>query len=87
LTLINFPRTIALLMSLAQLENQVVSKKRVTDHGEVYTSAREVNALLAGLAKAFSLPKKTCIRNRERDNNLVVAWQKFFSPLIGLLRK
>src|SRR5665213_2307320 len=33
-------------MSLAQLENQVVSKQRVTDHGEVYTSSREVNAML-----------------------------------------
>jgi hypothetical protein len=33
-------------MSQAQLENQVVSKQRVTDHGEVYTSAREVNAML-----------------------------------------
>ena len=32
----------------------------------------------AGLAKAFPLPEKTCIRKRERDNNLVVAWQKFF---------
>jgi len=27
-------------------ENQVVSKKRVVDHGEVYTAAREVNAML-----------------------------------------
>lgn len=26
--------------------NQVVSKQRVTDHGEVYTSSREVNAML-----------------------------------------
>jgi hypothetical protein len=26
--------------------NQVVSKKRVTDHGEVYTNVREVNAML-----------------------------------------
>jgi len=28
------------------LDNQVVSKKRVSDHGEVYTNAREVNAML-----------------------------------------
>src|SRR3989338_1831439 len=27
-------------------ENQVVSRKRVTDHGEVYTGKREVNAML-----------------------------------------
>jgi len=27
-------------------ENQVVSKKRVADHGEVYTAKREVNAML-----------------------------------------
>jgi len=27
-------------------DQQVVSKKRVTDHGEVYTNAREVNAML-----------------------------------------
>jgi SAM-dependent methyltransferase len=27
-------------------EKQVVSKKRVTDHGEVYTAKREVNAML-----------------------------------------
>lgn len=26
--------------------NQVKSKKRVTDHGEVFTSEREVNAML-----------------------------------------
>jgi len=28
------------------MDKQVVSKKRVADHGEVYTSAREVNAML-----------------------------------------
>ena len=28
------------------MDNQVVSKKRVTDHGEVYTGKREVNAML-----------------------------------------
>lgn len=28
------------------MENQIVSKKRVTDHGEVLTSKREVNAML-----------------------------------------
>ena len=28
------------------MEKQVVSKKRVTDHGEVYTGRREVNAML-----------------------------------------
>ena len=28
------------------MENHVVSKKRVADHGEVYTRAREVNAML-----------------------------------------
>lgn len=28
------------------MEKQVVSKKRVSDHGEVYTSRREVNAML-----------------------------------------
>jgi SAM-dependent methyltransferase len=29
-----------------EIENQVKSKKRVTDHGEVFTSEREVNAML-----------------------------------------
>ncbi len=33
-------------MSLAKQENQVVSKQRVTDHGEVLTGRREVNAML-----------------------------------------
>ena len=33
-------------MSLMKEEKQVVSKKRVSDHGEVYTSKREVNAML-----------------------------------------
>jgi type I restriction-modification system DNA methylase subunit len=28
------------------LDNQVKSKKRVTDHGEVFTNDREVNAML-----------------------------------------
>jgi len=28
------------------VEKHVVSKKRVADHGEVYTRAREVNAML-----------------------------------------
>lgn len=28
------------------MQNQVVSKQRVADHGEVYTGAREVNAML-----------------------------------------
>ncbi len=28
------------------MEKQVVSKKRVADHGEVFTSEREVNAML-----------------------------------------
>ena len=28
------------------MEKQVVSKKRVSDHGEVYTRKREVNAML-----------------------------------------
>ena len=28
------------------MEKQVVSKKRVADHGEVYTNKREVNAML-----------------------------------------
>ncbi len=28
------------------MEKHVVSKKRVADHGEVYTRAREVNAML-----------------------------------------
>ena len=28
------------------MEKQVISKKRVADHGEVYTSRREVNAML-----------------------------------------
>jgi SAM-dependent methyltransferase len=31
---------------LRKKEDQVISKKRVTDHGEVYTSKREVNAML-----------------------------------------
>ncbi len=33
-------------MDLTKQEKQVVSKKRVTDHGEVFTSSREVNAML-----------------------------------------
>lgn len=33
-------------MDSAKKEKQVVSKKRVTDHGEVYTGKREVNAML-----------------------------------------
>ena len=33
-------------MDSAMMENHVVSKKRVTDHGEVYTRKREVNAML-----------------------------------------
>ena len=33
-------------MSLEKQETQVVSKKRVTDHGEVLTNKREVNAML-----------------------------------------
>ena len=33
-------------MSLTRKERQVVSRKRVTDHGEVYTAKREVNAML-----------------------------------------
>ena len=28
------------------MESQVISKQRVTDHGEVYTAPREVNAML-----------------------------------------
>jgi len=28
------------------MEKQIVSKKRVTDHGEVLTGKREVNAML-----------------------------------------
>ncbi len=33
-------------MDSIKQENQVVSKKRVSDHGEVYTAKREVNAML-----------------------------------------
>lgn len=33
-------------IDLTKQEKQVISKKRVTDHGEVYTSRREVNAML-----------------------------------------
>ncbi|MDP2681349.1 MAG: SAM-dependent DNA methyltransferase [Deltaproteobacteria bacterium] len=33
-------------MILTKQEKQVVSKKRVADHGEVYTATREVNAML-----------------------------------------
>src|SRR5579863_10165885 len=33
-------------MSLVKQERQVVSRKRVTDHGEVYTAKREVNSML-----------------------------------------
>jgi len=33
-------------MNLSNQDNQVVSKKRVTDHGEVYTAKREVDAML-----------------------------------------
>ncbi len=31
---------------MSEIQQQVVSKKRVADHGEVYTSEREVNAML-----------------------------------------
>ena len=31
---------------MTQTNNQVISKKRVTDHGEVFTAEREVNAML-----------------------------------------
>jgi type I restriction-modification system DNA methylase subunit len=34
------------LMNKKNLEKQVVSKQRVADHGEVYTSQREVRAML-----------------------------------------
>jgi hypothetical protein len=33
-------------MNMVELEQQVVSKQRVTDHGEVFTNKREVNAML-----------------------------------------
>src|SRR3990172_10433817 len=33
-------------LGLELMGKQVVSKKRVTDHGEVYTGKREVNAML-----------------------------------------
>lgn len=33
-------------MNITKQEKQVISKKRVTDHGEVYTAEREVNAML-----------------------------------------
>lgn len=33
-------------MNLAKQEKQIISKKRITDHGEVYTARREVNAML-----------------------------------------
>jgi SAM-dependent methyltransferase len=33
-------------MNSTKQEKQVISKKRVTDHGEVYTAKREVNAML-----------------------------------------
>jgi len=33
-------------MSLEKQESQVISRKRVTDYGEVYTAKREVNAML-----------------------------------------
>ena len=33
-------------MGSAVMEKQVVSKKRVADHGEVYTRQREVDAML-----------------------------------------
>ncbi|MFN4831436.1 MAG: SAM-dependent DNA methyltransferase, partial [Pseudanabaena sp.] len=33
-------------MSLEASEKQVISKQRVTDHGEVFTNQREVKAML-----------------------------------------
>lgn len=33
-------------MDINNIENQVVTRKRVTDHGEVFTAKREVNAML-----------------------------------------
>ena len=47
---------------------QVVSKQRVTDHGEVYTNPREVNAMLDLVKQeADRIESKfleTCLRHR-----------------------
>ena len=37
---------VAVVPTLAKRERQVVSRKRVADHGEVYTAEREVTAML-----------------------------------------
>ena len=34
------------MTEIKKSESQVKSRKRVTDHGEVFTSEREVNAIL-----------------------------------------
>lgn len=39
-------KTLTKLTNDIELNNQVKSKKRVTDHGEVFTNQREVNAML-----------------------------------------
>lgn len=38
--------SLEVIMDMQENERQVKSKQRVADHGEVYTSAREVNAML-----------------------------------------
>ena len=39
-------KTLKMSEVISKNEEQVKSKKRVTDHGEVFTSEREVNAML-----------------------------------------
>ena len=58
------------------MERQVVSRKRVADHGEVYTGKREVNAML-------DLVKQETERIESRFLSLPagreISWQKFWS--------
>ena len=41
-----FTKNTELLGTNTQSSSQIVSRQRVTDHGEVYTAPREVNAML-----------------------------------------
>jgi hypothetical protein len=41
------------------MNQQIKSKERVTEHGEVYTSEREVNNMLDLVNKRLNIPKKS----------------------------
>lgn len=54
-------------MTLKKQEKQVVSKKRVTDHGEIYTAKREVNPML-DLVKQETKRIESMVRPMESDD-------------------